>query len=167
MRHVCWFLGRAPRVLSFQKACKSEREGGRGAKSFISFGVAVQRLLLSTSSYFTYLLSNTGCRTSGRVSDGLCLPSRLEGSAGSDILFGDFIYDVLLYVKARSKECAYRLRGKMSRFLMQLNACGSLFHGFEQIPETCCSGGNGAFLWMGRAVNVLANRKDEKAIAGK
>lgn len=54
---VCWFLGRAHLGLRFQKARKTEQEGGRGGESLISFGMAVQSWLLSTSSYFTFLLS--------------------------------------------------------------------------------------------------------------
>lgn len=146
--HVCWFLGRVCLLLSFQKACKAEREGGRGGKSLISFGIAVQRLLLMkiTSSYFMYLLSKPLLAVvpeAGWVMG--CLPSRPEGSPGSDVLFGNFIMCCCIF-KARSKKCAYCLRGKKRRFLMQLNACRSLFYGFEQIPETCYYVGNRAFL---------------------
>lgn len=105
------------------------------------------------------------CCTSGRMSN-MMSPILTGGYPREWRLVWEF-HHVLLYLKARSKKCAYYLRGRMRRLLMQLNASRSLFHSFEQIPETCYCVGNGTFLWMGRAVNVLVNKKDEKAVVGK
>lgn len=147
MPHVRWFLRKVHLVLSFQKVCEADGKGGRGGKSLISFGMAVQRWLLPTFSYLMYLMSKP---QSGWVTG--CV-SRPDPRA-------------LLYVKASSKKHACCSRGSMRRFLMQLNAFRSLFHRFLQIPETRCCVGNGAFL-MGRVVSILVNRKNEKAVVGK
>lgn len=117
----------------FAASCKAEGEGGRGGKYNLIWNG-------SSEITFVYIFILCVCCPSPswllylRQGEEWVVSISTRGWHKACYILWEF-YRVLLYLRARLKKGSYCLRGKQGG-LPQLNACRSLFHSVQQIPET-------------------------------